>query len=97
MEELIDPTLVIFSDIAKEHLDMDVLNNAKNSVVDNFRTTKWLFHEILELQHRLNTLEREIYSLKNRVNEDEQSMDRIVDEVNNITHVIDRTMQGIFY
>ena len=46
MEELIDPTLVILSDITKENPQMDVLNNAKNSAVDSYRTTKWTFHEI---------------------------------------------------
>ncbi len=46
MEELIDLALVIFSDSTKEYLDMDVLNNAKNSMVDSFCTSKWIFHEI---------------------------------------------------
>lgn len=40
MEELIDPTLVIFSNTTKEKPQMDVLNNVKNSVVDSFHTTK---------------------------------------------------------
>ena len=44
MEELIDPTLVILSDIAKDNPEMDVLNNAKNSIVDSYMTTKWLYH-----------------------------------------------------
>lgn len=70
MNELIDLALVIFNDTAKEHPDMDVLNNAKNSTVDNCHTTKWLFHEILELKHRVSTPERETYSLKNKVMED---------------------------
>ena len=39
VEESIDLSLVIFSDITKENPKMDVLNNAKYSVVDNFRTT----------------------------------------------------------
>ena len=40
MEDLIDPALVILSDITKEEPNMDVLNNAKNSAIDNYRTTK---------------------------------------------------------
>lgn len=46
MEDLIDPALVILSDITKENPQMDVLNNAKNSLMDSYRTTKWIFHKI---------------------------------------------------
>ena len=95
MEELIEPALVILSDITKEHPNMDVLNNAKNSMVDSYYTTKWLFHEILDLKHIMSTLERESYNLKNRVKEDDQSMERRVEEVNNRIHAMDRTMEGI--
>ena len=35
LEELIDSALVILSDIARENLEMGVLNNVKNNVMDN--------------------------------------------------------------
>ena len=92
LEELIDPALVILSDITKEHLDMDVLNNVKNSMVDSYQTTKWIFHEILDLKHRMSTMEREIYSLKNKVKEDDQNMERRVEEVSNRVIELDRDM-----
>lgn len=46
IQELIDPALVIFSNTTKENPKMDVLNNSKNNMGDNFHTTKWIFHEI---------------------------------------------------
>ena len=92
---MIDLALVILSDIARENPNIDVLNNEKNSVVNSYHITKWFFHEILDLKHRLRTLERETYSLKNRVNEDEQSMDKRVEEVNTKTLEMDRTMHGL--
>ena len=54
IEELIDPSLIILSDISRDNLEMDVLNNAKNSIVDSYKTTKWLYHKILDLKHRLS-------------------------------------------
>ena len=42
MEELIDLTLMILSDITKENPQMDELNNAKNSVVDSYQTKNGL-------------------------------------------------------
>ena len=51
MEDLIDPTLVILSDVTKEDPSMDVLNNAKNSTIDSYRATKWTFHEIQEIKY----------------------------------------------
>ena len=59
MEDLIDPTLVILSDIIKEDPNMDVLNNTKNNIIDSYRTTKWTFHEIQELKYRVGRLERD--------------------------------------
>lgn len=95
LEELIDPALVILSDIARENPEMDVLNNAKNSAVDSYRTTKWIYHEILELKHRFSVLEREIYSLINRVNEDELSMKKKMDAFNTRSLEMAKTLQGI--
>lgn len=56
MEDLIDPTLVVISDKARE-TGMDLLNNAKNSMVDNFCSIKWLFYELEEVRDRLGQVE----------------------------------------
>ena len=66
MEELIDPALVILSDITKEEPQMDVLNNAKNSVIDSDKTTIWNFHEIYELKHKVDKLEKDNNKNMNR-------------------------------
>lgn len=95
MEELINPALVIFSDTTKENPQMDVLNNAKNSVVDSFRTTKWIFHVIQELKYRVSNLERENYSLKNKIMEDEKSMDNRVEKVKNRIQTMESSMHII--
>ena len=95
MEEPVDPTLIILSDIARDNLEMDVLNNAKNSTVDSYRTTKWLYHEILDLKHRLSMLERDTYNLMNRVNEDELSMEKKLEAFNTTSLDRVKTLQGI--
>ena len=48
-DELIDPTLVVISNNARE-TGLNLLNNAKNNMIDNFRSIKWLFHEIEDLK-----------------------------------------------
>lgn len=92
MEELIDPTLVIFSDTTKENPQKDVLNNAKNSVVENFCTTKWIFHEIQELKYIVSIMERDNYNLKNRIMEEEKSMGNRVEDVRNRVHTMESSM-----
>ena len=44
MEDLIDPTMVAITNNARE-TNMNFLNNARNSMIDNFRSIKWLYHE----------------------------------------------------
>ena len=95
MEELIDLALVIFSDIAKEHSDMDVIKNAKNNVVDRFRMTKWIFHEIQDLKYRVCSLETDNYSLKNKILEEEKSKDDKVEEVKNRVQIMESSMKII--
>ena len=95
MEELIDLTLIILSGIARDNPKMDVLNNAKNNIVDSYRTTKWLYHEILDLKHRLNVLEMETYNLRNRVNEDELSTKKRLEAFNTASLDMVKTLQGI--
>ena len=57
LEELIDPTLVILSDNTRE-MGMNLLKNARNSMVDNFWSIKWIFHEIKEIKLRMKGQER---------------------------------------
>lgn len=52
MDELIDPALVVISDKSRE-FGMDLLNNAKNSMVESFQSIKWIFHELEDLKLRL--------------------------------------------
>ena len=49
LEELIDSAIVAISDRARE-TGMNLLNNARNSMIDNFRSIKWLFHELEEVK-----------------------------------------------
>ena len=49
--KLIDPTLVEISDNARE-TGLNLLNNAKNSMIDNFCSVKWLFYKIEELKEK---------------------------------------------
>ena len=79
MEDLIDPTLVILSDITKEDPNMDVLNNAKNNTIDSYRTTKWTYHEIQKLKYKMGILERDNNILMNRKIEEEKEMNSRVD------------------
>ena len=50
-DELIDPTLLVISENVHE-TGFNFLNNAKNSLIDNFRSIKWLFQEIEALKDR---------------------------------------------
>ena len=56
LEELIDPTIVAISDRARE-TGMNLLNNAQNSMIDNFRSIKWLFHELEEVKEKVGHFE----------------------------------------
>ena len=48
-DELIDPVLVVILDSAQD-TGVNLLNNAKNIMIDNFWSFKWLFHEIEDLK-----------------------------------------------
>lgn len=48
-DELIDLALVVISDSAWE-TRFNLLKNAKNNMIDNFSSIKWLFHEIEDLK-----------------------------------------------
>ena len=49
LEELIDLVIVAITDRARE-TGMNLLNNACNSMIENFRAIKWLFHELGEVK-----------------------------------------------
>ena len=53
LEHLIDPTLVAIFDNAREP-SLDLLNNAKNGMIDNFHSIKWLFHELKDLKAKVS-------------------------------------------
>ncbi len=52
MEELIELALVAIIDNARE-VGMNFLNDAKNSIIDNFQSIKWIFHELEEVKDRM--------------------------------------------
>lgn len=56
MEELIDPAMVAITDNARE-TGMNFLNNARNNMIDNFRSIKWLYHKLKESKERMSELE----------------------------------------
>ena len=49
--ELIDPALVVILDNVRE-IGLNLLNNGKNNMIDNFWSIKWLFHEIEDLKEK---------------------------------------------
>ena len=56
LEELIDPTIVSITDRARE-TGMNLLNNARNGMIDNFRSIKWLFHELDDVKEQVKHIE----------------------------------------
>ena len=52
-DELIDPALLVFSHNVRE-TRFNFLNNAKNNLIDNFYSIKWLFQEIEALKDKNN-------------------------------------------
>ena len=48
--------MVAITDNARE-MDMNLLNNARNSMIDNFRSIKWLYHEFKEFREKISQLE----------------------------------------
>ena len=37
---------------------MKILDNARNCMIDNFRSTKWFYHELEEIRERIGHMER---------------------------------------
>ena len=61
MEDLIDLNLVAILDNVRE-LGLNLLNKAKNSVIDNFCSIKWLYHEIEELKAKMGKMNKQMKS-----------------------------------
>lgn len=55
--------MIILSDYLKEE-NIDFLNNAKNSLLDNFGPIKCLFHQVIDLKDGIISHEGRIYSHK---------------------------------
>ena len=55
LDELINLTLVAITYNSRE-VGMNLLNNAKNNMVDNFLSIKWLFYELEEVKDRLGKM-----------------------------------------
>ena len=36
---------------------MHLLNNARNSMIDNFRSIKWLYHKLEEFREKIGQME----------------------------------------
>ena len=86
---LIDPAIVAISDNARE-TGMNLLNNARNSMIDNFRSIKWPYHELEDVRERVSQLDR----TKNKTGEEshgdqnnwESLMERRVKNIENYNH-----------
>ena len=79
LKEIIDPVIVAINNNARE-TRVNLLNNAHNSMIDNFRSIKWIYHELEEVREKVGQLEgtrkqtshermkdqEEIYSLAER-------------------------------
>ena len=63
--ELIDLAILAISDNARE-TRMNLLNNARSSMIDNFRSIKCLFHELEEVRERVS----QMVSIKNKIGND---------------------------
>lgn len=56
LEELINPAIVAISNNARE-FEMNLLKNAYNNMVDNFRSIKRLFHKLEEVKEKVVQME----------------------------------------
>ena len=79
MEELIDPVLVAITDNTSE-IGMNLINNARNSMIDNFRSIKWLYHELEEVKERMGQPENQGKKLDNRNLTDQGNGLRLVEK-----------------
>ena len=73
-DELIDPALVLISNRTRE-TRINLLKNAKNNMIDNFWSIKWLFHEIKELKGKRSQEGSQQKSTDQGHNEEKRSQD----------------------
>jgi hypothetical protein len=95
LEEFIDPAIVAILDKARE-IGMNLLNNACNSMIENFRSIKWLFHELEDVKEKVGQLEgaRNLKGLeKGTDQEDSYSlMERSIHNLENYNHNVSSQM-----
>lgn len=95
LNELIDPTILAISDNARE-TGMNLLNNAHNSMIDNFRLIKWLFHELEEVRNRVSQMENIKKKIGAESQEDqdrwESLMERRIKNLENYNHNLENQM-----
>ena len=73
--------MLILNDSSKE-ANMDVLQNVKNNMLDNFGSIKWLFHGINDISYRTMTLEGKINNQKDTIADKESlGMGSLIDMV----------------
>lgn len=88
-EDLIDPALVILSDKARE-MELNLLNNIKKSMLDQFRSFKWLFHEPGDLKEKIQVIKskkdatEDFHRLDSRVNQMEDKMKSLEETLKDI-------------
>ncbi len=65
--------MVKIIDNAKE-MGMNIFNNACNSMIDNFRSIKWLYHELEEFKEKISQMEnnRNEPSLRSQKNKEDR-------------------------
>lgn len=78
LEELIDPAILVITDNARE-TSMNLLNNAQNSMIDNFRSIKWSYHELDEVREKVCQLEGNKKKIDNENQEDQEDRDSLVE------------------
>lgn len=52
-EELIDLALVVLHENMRE-IELNLLNNAKKIMLDNFRSIKWVYHKLGDLKEKMH-------------------------------------------
>lgn len=91
LEDLIEPALVAIIDNARE-VGMNLLNNAKNNMIDNFRSIKWLFHELEEVKDRMGQLDSQGKKIEQRNPTDQGDRIRMVEKRMHNLETINHTM-----
>ena len=75
---------------------MNFLNNAKKNMIDNFRSIKWLFHELEEVEEKVGQIEgtRNLTGLEKGKDQDERlsMVERIILNLENYNHNLSNQM-----